>query len=452
MVVTSCDRHDLLKETLLSFIRVNCGGSKPDRTIIIEDGPTPMPDWLRSEIHYYSANIGKVDWINNEGRRGQIYSIDRAYALIGQEFIFHCEDDWTFCGGGDWLRQSKTILEKYPQIIQVSLRGDSGWHQLIDAPPYEGFKIAMPYWKGGWGGISFNPGLRRRSDWLELGSYGRHVAYGSMGLGHELALSKMLLDKGFRIADFGNRIVEHTGGARSRMKDAIAPMAKVLIAIPVCHSFSYGQWEQKGSDAKDYHFNGDNDRVQALRDTWLKDVAAFPNVTVRLFYGKSANAYTPKEDEVILGCGDDYKSLPAKTIAICKYAQEHNYDLVFKCDDDTGVYVDRILQESMEGTWDYAGYLNGRVCTGGTGYWLTRRSVNVIADHATANYHWAEDVTVSHYLFHHNIQGVHLAGHRTGRQDHWFWKDGFDPSVNMDAVSSFHAVRPSDMRAWYETR
>src|ERR1700677_2903402 len=209
MVVTSCNRHDLLKETLDSLIRVQCGGGKPDRTIIIEDGPTRIPDWLRENIHYYSSNLGKVEFINNDCRMGQIYSIDRAYSMVQTDYIFHTEDDWLTAQGGNWMVESKQILERYPNILQVSLRGDSGWHQLIDQPPFEGFKIAMPYWKGGWGGISFNPGLRRLSDYKRIGSYGKYTAYGTMGLGHEIELSKMFLGMGFRIADLNRPIAVH---------------------------------------------------------------------------------------------------------------------------------------------------------------------------------------------------------------------------------------------------
>jgi hypothetical protein len=466
-VFTSCNRHDLLQKTLDSFIRVQCGGAKPDATIIIEDGNTPMPGWLRENIHYYSSNIGKVEWVQNEARRGQIYSIDRAYSMVKTDYIFHCEDDWEFVLGGGWMNESKAILEKYPSVIQVSLRGNSGWHQLIDKPPYEGFKVAMPYWHGGWGGISFNPGLRRLSAWKKIGSYGSHVSYGTMGLGHEKDLSLMFLKAGYVIADLDKIIVVHTGGLRSTMKDDLPQLPKILLAIPVCHKFDYGRWESGDSPhfnkANAYngeaygsgiHISGDNSRIQALRDTWLKDVAKFPNVTYKLFYGTPHNRQ-PLADEVFLDVPDDYAHLPHKTIAICKYAQENGYDLLFKCDDDTGVYVDRILQESLAGQWDYAGYLNGRIATGGTGYWLSKRAFNIIAEHATPN-HWAEDVTVGKVLFNHGIQPVHLTGHRTGREDHWFWKDGFDPvSYNLGDISSFHAVKPSDMRAWYawkETR
>lgn len=127
-VFTSCNRHDLLKRTLDSFISMRAGSSKPDAAIIIEDGDTPMPQWLRENIHYYSANIGTIRWINNEGRRGQIYSIDRAYAQVKTDYIFHCEDDWEFVGGGDWMVQSRQILEsirtssRFPfAVIQVGI-------------------------------------------------------------------------------------------------------------------------------------------------------------------------------------------------------------------------------------------------------------------------------------------------------------------------------------------
>lgn len=462
LVVTSCKRHDLLKLTLDSFMRVHCGGAKPDAAIIIEDSAEPMPDWLRENIHYYSANIGTVQWVQNEGRRGQISSIDRAYSLVKTDYIFHCEDDWEFVLGNGWMIESKQILEKYPSVMQVSLRGDSGWHQLIDKPPYEGFKVAMPHWHGGWGGISFNPGLRRLRDWHQIGSYGRHVAYGTMGLKHELELSKMFLGAGFVIADLNRSIVVHTGHNRSTMKDELLPLPKILIAIPVCHTFDYTRWESSESPkfnkvgafngtayGTDIHISGENNRVQALRETWLKDIETFKShVSYKLFYGEP-HTRTPLPDEVFLGVPDNYGSLPLKTIAICRYAKEHGYDFIYKCDDDTGVYVDRIIQEVLSNQWDYAGYLNGRVATGGTGYWLSQRAFTIIADRANAD-HWAEDVVVSKCLFHNNIQAVHLDGHRTGRSDHWFWKDGFDPTLyEMAKISAFHAVRPDDMRRWY---
>lgn len=450
LCVTSCNRFDLLKASLDSFI--NAAGIKPRATFICEDSSEPMPDWLKDNYPTYCSYLGKITWISNGFRRGQVYAIDRLIAAIPKDIerVMWMEDDWNWQGQGV-LQEALCILDKYPDICQVVFRKD--WpHPLINDA--RGFKIAQPNWRGGWGGWTWNPHMTRVSDLRRFGTYASQAGYVN-GLKHEIVFSQKFLDAGYRIAAIPNHCY-HTGAGRSRSIEPLPESPKILIAIPVCHKFSYGQWEGDHTNdcvAKDYHFSGDNDRVQAVRDTWLKDTKLFPNVTVRFFYGQPTPAgFVPKDDEVILGCGDDYASLPAKTIEICKYAKEHDYVMLFKCDDDTGVYVDRVIQEAIFSQWDYAGFLNGRVCTGGTGYWLTKRAFSVIAEHATPTFHWAEDVTVSHFLFFHNIQGAHLEGHRTGRSDHWFWKNGFDPKVDMSDVSAFHAVRPSDMRAWYACR
>jgi hypothetical protein len=471
MVVTSCDRHDLLKRTLDSFICMQAGGLKPDACIIIEDGPTPLPDWLRENIRYYSSNLGKVQWLQNEARMGQIYSIDRAYSLVETDYIFHCEDDWDFVQAG-FMQNSKEILDKHPSIIQVSLRGNCGWSELIDQPPYEGFKIAMPYWRGGWGGIAFNPGLRRMAEYRKIGSsYGRHTSYSMNGSDHEMVLSKMYLDMGYRMADLNRVVVRHSGYSCSRAVEKLETMPKVLIAISVCHRLAYTKWESSNSPQFDNRngwnssdcgteldVSGENDRVAALRDTWLKDVEPFKShVEYKLFYGTDGNR--PAEpDEVFLGF-DEYAGPPAKTIAICRWAREQDYDYIFLCDDNTGVYVDRIVHELISNRFDYAGYKQGSVCTGATGYWLSKSAYKIIAENASAANRWSanhwsanhgsEDEMVSKRLIHHGIEGVHLEGHRAGKADRWFYKDGYDPKVDMSTVSSFHAVQPKDMRDWH---
>lgn len=460
LLVTSCDRFDLLKNTLDTFIGTNCGGLKPRECVIVDDSGAAMPDWLKEGLHYYSANLGTVRFVSNEARMGQIYTADRLWGLCQNEYAFWMEDDWQFNGGGDWMRESFSVLERYPDVIMVSLRGDSGWHQLIDDPKHEGVKIAMPGWKGGWGGFTFNCGARRKADYRKIGSYGIKVSYGTH-LGMEMELSKLHLGMGYRIADLGRRIVEHTGGARSRATEPLPPMPKILIAIPAGHRLEYGKWESSESPrfdranawngvpyGTDIHMSGENNRVAALRETWLKDVEKFKAfLEYKFFYG-SPHDREPLADEVYIPCGDTYADLPAKTIEICKYAAARDYGYIFKCDDDTGVYIDRILQELMAHRPDYGGYLQGRVSTGGTGYWLSRRAFKIIAESATSKNHWAEDVTVGKCLFNHGIQPTHFEGHRIGRE-HWFYPNGYDPAVDMTGISSFHAMRPADLRAWY---
>jgi hypothetical protein len=457
MVVTSCDRHDLLKKTLESFYQTT--DVEPQVLIVIEDSNAPMPDFLKDFVWRQRNLI----WLTNETRCGQIYSIDRAYAEVKTDYIFHCEDDWEFVLRDNWMRESKEILDKYPTILQVSLRGDTGWHQLINWPPYP-FKIAMPGWHGHWGGISFNPGLRRTADYKKIGSYGRHVAYGTHGLGHEVQLSRKLLDEGYRIADLNRTIVVHTGGSRSRAIEPLPLMPKLLIAIPACHKFEYGRWESEQSPhydpatawegrpyGTDIHISGKNDRIDAVRETWAKDIEPFKeHITLKFFYGEPHHRQ-PLSDEVFLqGVGDDYAALPLKTIAIAKYVVENGYDFVFKGDDDTAVYIDKLVRELIENRFDYAGYCNGNVCSGGPGYFLSRRACAILAAQGGSPDHWAEDVWTSKVLGHNRITPYILGGHRPGFVAHWFFGDTFDPSKLADDIVTMHAVQPEVMRAWHE--
>ena len=213
-VVTSCDRHDLLCDTLNSFIRVQCGGMRPDRCIVIEDSGVGMPGWLRKNLEFYGSRLGVLTWLNNNSRHGQVNSIDRGYSLVTTDYIFHLEDDWHF-HGSDFMHKSLQILERYPEVIQVALRGETDWHDLIKLSRYP-FKIAVPYWGGDWGGLSWNPGLRRLSDYKRIRNYACHAPGGTSGLVHEALLSRIYLDMGYRIADLGRAIVSHTGAGRSR--------------------------------------------------------------------------------------------------------------------------------------------------------------------------------------------------------------------------------------------
>ncbi len=213
-VITSCNRHDLLHETLNSFVQVESGGMRPDRCIIVEDSDASMPCWLATNMRLYSACLGEITWLSNGFRQGQVKSIDLAYSLVTSEYIFHLEDDWRF-NECRFMEESMELLMWYPKIIQVSLRGDTGWHPLVKTQ-YFPCKTAMPHWGTDWGGLSWNPGLRRLSDYQRIGGYGRHAANGTHGLVHEALLSRKYLDLGYRIADLGRPIVSHIGVGRSR--------------------------------------------------------------------------------------------------------------------------------------------------------------------------------------------------------------------------------------------
>jgi hypothetical protein len=130
VVLTSYDRLDLLKVTLGSFL--THADAQPKQTILIEDSPAPIPTWLTQNQAHYERHLGPITWLQNSPRLGQIHSIDRAYSQVTTPYIFHLEDDWEFLSG-DFLQESRELLDQHPDVVTVSLRGNTGWHPSTGA-------------------------------------------------------------------------------------------------------------------------------------------------------------------------------------------------------------------------------------------------------------------------------------------------------------------------------
>jgi hypothetical protein len=203
-VVTSCGRQDLLEETLDSFFAHN---TYPlTKHIVIEDSERPgINDALQRKYRERS-----ILWLQNDARRGQLRSIDIAYAYANTEFIFHCEDDWRFFSPG-FMERSISVLDADPAILQVWLRrlDDTNTHPVLpdahatpDGVPYR--LLAVDY--GPWSGFSFNPGLRRRRDYERVAPYER--------IGSEWALSICYRQLGYMAAILLHPAVEHIGWGR----------------------------------------------------------------------------------------------------------------------------------------------------------------------------------------------------------------------------------------------
>src|SRR5260370_25133752 len=154
--VTSCKRHDLVKAILESFYGVV--DIEPQELLIYEDSEAEQPEFLKDFIWKQRG----LKWLSGGKRRGQAFACARLIGEATKDFIFWCEDDWLFQNRiSPFMRESKEILNNNPHIIQVSLRGNTGWHPLAQD---RGLWIPAPYWQDRWGGWSWNPGLRRLAD------------------------------------------------------------------------------------------------------------------------------------------------------------------------------------------------------------------------------------------------------------------------------------------------
>ena len=173
--LTSCGRVDELEKTIDSFLKFNDYPIK-DWFIIEDSGDTTI--W--SQIVSLNNNTWnkRFKLIFNSNNIGQNASIDKMYAKVETEYIFHCEEDWEFYKGG-FIEDSLKVLESQPKVLQVWIRPKSD--RILN--PIEQRKFTLP---GGvtvrrvlpvsfkikgdqlvdnYMGFSWNPGLRRKSDW-----------------------------------------------------------------------------------------------------------------------------------------------------------------------------------------------------------------------------------------------------------------------------------------------
>jgi Glycosyl transferase family 2 len=214
VVVTSCGRFDLLRDTLRSLQRHL--DPAPDAWIIIEDSGDERVREVDSELGL-NAEI-----ILNRPQLGQMKSIDKAYARVKTPYAFHCEDDWQFFRDG-FLAESFTVLEARADVSIVTLRPRAEQNKLVrDAPSetIDGVRLFTldPSLHPEYFSYAFNPGLRRMRDYHAIGPFAP--------LGHEEDVSYHFKRAGFRMANLEDPAVRHIGDDRHVLDPTQPPRAK----------------------------------------------------------------------------------------------------------------------------------------------------------------------------------------------------------------------------------
>jgi hypothetical protein len=124
LFITSCGRPQLLKKTLVSFVRNNTYPIK--EAIICEDsGIKGIIDFVKDILPY------PIIFCYNEVRIGQMKTIEKYTPLIKTEYVFHLEDDYEFVDSG-FIELSFQILDSDSKISQVLLEDEQHTYPKID--------------------------------------------------------------------------------------------------------------------------------------------------------------------------------------------------------------------------------------------------------------------------------------------------------------------------------
>ena len=172
-----------------------------------------------SVIEHIPAELrpGLLLLVNNP-KLGQVASIDLAYSKVKTPYIFHCEDDWFFYRQG-FIEDSKAVLESDSSILQVWLRSffhdirekqhyTLGAREVAGTTAYYHLQSSHPVWKG----FSWNPGLRRLSDYQLLPEFASLSQDPTINV--EDKASRFYYEKNYSAAILENDAVAHLGDDR----------------------------------------------------------------------------------------------------------------------------------------------------------------------------------------------------------------------------------------------
>lgn len=232
VVLTSCGRLDLLEQTLDSFFKWNTHPIK--RFIITEDSVDPII-WESCNVLTKKYPI-QIEWIFNSIKKGQSPSIDLAYEMVDTPWIFHLEDDWLFYRPG-FIEESIKVLTTQPKCIQAWIRPkvdrilnpiDTKVFRLSNGAMVRKVKPVSFLIQNAnshddllvenYIGFSWNPGLKRKSDWELLPN-------GYSGFMHEHLVDQFYRENGYIVLSLSindeDGWVKHIGWNRRAMDPTI---------------------------------------------------------------------------------------------------------------------------------------------------------------------------------------------------------------------------------------
>jgi hypothetical protein len=153
IIVTSCDRFDLLEKTLDSFFALN--KYRYVEFHIHNDSTNEIPKEL---IDRYSDK--NITWHFGK-KRGLSASWDYLISQIKTEYFFNLEDDWLFEGNSNFIEDSIQWLFSFDQVW-IRDKSDHN-HPLKKLNNDIDFVLHTKDWCG----FTFNPSVRKLSKWKQ---------------------------------------------------------------------------------------------------------------------------------------------------------------------------------------------------------------------------------------------------------------------------------------------
>jgi len=212
VVFTSCGRFDFLEHTIKSFMKFN--DYPIDKYIVIDNGTLLNTyDIIRNMFE----NSDNVEIIVNEENIGQVGSIDKAYGRVESEYIFHCEDDWEFYDNG-FIGLSVDVLNTNPiaanVIVRLRFDGEKGSMHPINGhfvtPNGTIYHEYVQNVFNTWHGFSWNPGLRRLSDYNKIKPYKRYY--------NEQGMNRIMKQLGYKAVCLEKQYCRHIGTNSTTLK------------------------------------------------------------------------------------------------------------------------------------------------------------------------------------------------------------------------------------------
>ena len=208
LVITSCNRIDLLERTIRSMRPWI--DEIPHKLIVEDSAASPdLFDPFREEGFRIIVNGTNI---------GQLPSIDVAYAECRTEFILHCEDDWEFTrkpnveAAGHLLRHGIAGEGEFSVVCfrDVTGTGRCDESRFKDVAVRDAvFRYSFEQ-RNKFNYFSFNPGMIRRDFYLRHGPWRRFA--------NERSIARAMRRKGHCIARELPGNVRHIGKGRSRIR------------------------------------------------------------------------------------------------------------------------------------------------------------------------------------------------------------------------------------------